>query len=169
MRVAYLPALTFLAIGVLGGSALATPEDYCAAYAVDFANAGSDDQAIWQKRFDNAGKDCLLQYATPTVIPPAVAAKVKQPAKVAIVAKVKPKPLPKPKQVVTPAGIKTKDVKKVAVAEVKVAAETRKPEPGTPAWIDYCTRKYVSFNPAKGTYLSKTGLERKCLVTNDFK
>jgi BA14K-like protein len=42
-------------------------------------------------------------------------------------------------------------------------------QPGSPAWVDYCKRKYVSFNEAKGIYLSKTGIERKCLVTADFK
>ncbi len=173
MRKAHLSAFTILAVVYFGGTALATPEDYCAAYAVDFANAGPDDQAIWQKRFDNAGKDCLAQYATPKpeaqvktkpkVKPAAVAVKIKKPAKVVAVPKVLAKPL------VTPAAIKTREVKKVAVAEVKIVAQSKKPEPGTPAWIDYCTRKYVSFDAAKGTYRSKTGTARKCLITNDFK
>lgn len=150
---------------------MATPDDYCAAYAVDFANAGPDDQAIWQKRFDNASRDCLAQYAAPKLeaqittkpkIKP-VAVKIKKPAKLVAVPKVLAKPI------VTPAAIKTKDVKKVAVAEVKIIPATKKPEPGTPAWIEYCTRKYVSFDAVKGTYLSKTGIARKCLITNDFK
>lgn len=173
MRMAYLPATTILAVILFGGTALATPEDYCAAYAVDFANVGPDDQALWQQRFDNASKDCLIQYATPKLEaqvktkpkakPAAVAVKIKKPAKAVAVAKVLAKPI------VTPAAIKTRDVKKVAAAEVKIVAQSKKPEPGTPAWIDYCTRKYVSFDAAKGTYRSKTGTARKCLITNDFK
>ena len=93
--------------------------------------------------------------------------KTKKPAKVVTVPKVLAKPIVTP--AVTPAAIKTRDVKKVAVAEVKIVTKNKKPEPGTPAWIAYCTRKYVSFDAAKGTYLSKTGTARKCLITNDFK
>ncbi len=177
MRMAYLPAYTFLALVLFVGPSVATPEDYCAAYAVDFANVGPDDQAIWQERFDNASKDCLIQYTTPKsppkleakvntklkVKPVAVAVKIKKPAKVVAVRKVLAKPI------VTPVAIKSKDVKKVAAAEVKIVSEVKKPAPGTPAWIEYCTRKYVSFDAAKGTYLSKTGLARKCLITADFK
>ena len=40
---------------------------------------------------------------------------------------------------------------------------------GTPEWNDYCTKKYTSFIPKTGMYLSKTGVARKCLVTPDFK
>ena len=42
-----------------------------------------------------------------------------------------------------------------------------KPLQGSPEWAAYCKKKYVSFNEAKGSYLSKTGIERKCLVTAD--
>jgi hypothetical protein len=38
--------------------------------------------------------------------------------------------------------------------------------PGSAAWVDYCSRKYASFDPATGTYKSYKGAERKCLVTN---
>jgi len=53
--------------------------------------------------------------------------------------------------------------------EQAAAAPAEKPVLGTPAWKAYCARKYVSFNPDKGTYQSKTGVERPCLVTSDFK
>jgi BA14K-like protein len=45
---------------------------------------------------------------------------------------------------------------------VKLKAE--KLVSGSPEWIDYCTQKYNSFNAKTGTYMSLTGVERKCLV-----
>lgn len=38
--------------------------------------------------------------------------------------------------------------------------------PGSSAWLDYCERKYASFNRDTGTYKSYKGVERKCLVTD---
>ncbi|MBL8791016.1 MAG: BA14K family protein [Rhizobiales bacterium] len=38
--------------------------------------------------------------------------------------------------------------------------------PGSAAWLDYCDRKYASFNRDTGTYKSYKGIERKCLVTD---
>jgi len=38
--------------------------------------------------------------------------------------------------------------------------------PGSSAWLDYCERKYASFNRGTGTYKSFKGVERKCLVTD---
>ena len=165
MRLAVLPVYLVLAWGGSYEIALATPEDYCAAYAVDFANAGPEDQGIWQRRFDNASNDCRAQYTAPKSEPVVAAVKAKKPAKVVAAAK----PKPKLKTVVTPASIKTKDVKKVAVEEIVVPAAAKKPVPGSPEWLDYCKRKYVSFDEKKGTYLSKSGIERKCLITADFK
>lgn len=45
-------------------------------------------------------------------------------------------------------------------------AEPGKLTPGSAAWLDYCERKYASFNRETGTYQSYKGVERKCLVTN---
>jgi hypothetical protein len=36
---------------------------------------------------------------------------------------------------------------------------------GSAAWNSYCAAKYTSFDKAKGTYLSLTGVVRKCVVT----
>lgn len=129
----------------------ATVADYCAAYARDFADHVEKQNPQWQHRYDNAEASCTLRFTTDE------------------------KPVVKTKQ-------KTKQVgdKKPATPKVVVATEPEtKPEPqqlakaapkllqGSPEWTDYCKKKYVSFNEAKGTYLSKTGIERKCLVTAD--
>ncbi|MBO0345351.1 BA14K family protein [Roseibium sp. CAU 1637] len=34
--------------------------------------------------------------------------------------------------------------------------------PGTPEWIAYCARKYRSFNPRTGTYVTYGGKVRRC-------
>lgn len=36
------------------------------------------------------------------------------------------------------------------------------PAPWTPAWYDYCARKFVSFDPASGTYQPYHGPRRLC-------
>jgi hypothetical protein len=36
--------------------------------------------------------------------------------------------------------------------------------PGSAAWIDYCSSKYRSFNPATGMYLAYSGQWRTCRV-----
>lgn len=51
-----------LALVASGSLARATPEDYCEAYAVDFANRVSRDDAAWAIRHDNSLRDCLAQY-----------------------------------------------------------------------------------------------------------
>ncbi|MCB1474650.1 MAG: BA14K family protein [Rhodobiaceae bacterium] len=33
---------------------------------------------------------------------------------------------------------------------------------GTPAWYDYCRRKYKTFDPHTGTYMSNRGYRRTC-------
>ena len=70
---------------------------------------------------------------------------------------------PAPKKVVTskptPKPEKSVDAKPASATLVA----------GTPEWNDYCTKKYTSFIPKTGMYLSKTGVARKCIVTPDFK
>jgi len=36
------------------------------------------------------------------------------------------------------------------------------PQPWSPAWYDYCSRKYVSFDPRSGTYQPYYGPRRFC-------
>jgi hypothetical protein len=130
---------------ILTSQAQATVGDYCAAYARDFADQIKQQEPLWQHRYAIAEKSCLLRFTSEE--PPI--AKVKQKTKSKLV--VKPKP---PAPAVTPQP-----------APEQVAKATAKPQPGSPEWTDYCKKKYVSFNEKKGTYLSKTGVERKCLVT----
>jgi BA14K-like protein len=115
---------------------------YCEAYAIDFANLSEKDDVQWQARREDALAACLLQYRD------------------------------------APAVVKTKRSKPATVAQKKPAkpivkdlpAEQKRPElkEGSPEWYDYCARKYTSFDRKSGNYLSKTGIERKCLVTADF-
>jgi hypothetical protein len=39
---------------------------------------------------------------------------------------------------------------------------TRAPPAGTQAWLDYCSAKYRSFDPASGLYLSYSGNYKPC-------
>ena len=165
MRIpAWFAAVLVLYAGFTADAALATPEDYCAAYAKDFANVGPADKSRWQQQFENAQKDCLFQYLTPQQESVAVAPVVKK--------TIKKRKAPKPKIVVEPVVIEqpqkqVADKAAAPVLEKKSTPLRERPQPGTPAWVDYCVNKYVSFNKEKGTYLSKTGVERKCLVTNN--
>jgi hypothetical protein len=109
---------------------------YCAAYARDFADALTKEKPMWQHKYDIAIQACL---GTP----------IQQPAQ-------------------TPIKIlKTTKPKKV---EVPIAAAEPAPKPtklvaGSEDWNTYCANKYTSFNPKTGTYMSKTGVERKCVIS----
>ena len=124
----------------------ANKADYCAAYARDFADARATDKSMWQHKYDIAQSSCL---ATPKPAPivKIAAPKPKAPEVVEIPPEPKPDPVPEP----------------------VVDKPTKKPrlilEPGSEAWNVYCGKKYTSFNPTTGTYKSRTGVERKCLVT----
>jgi hypothetical protein len=129
----------------------AAVEDYCRAYAQDIADQVDQQSPRWKTRFNNAEKSCLFRFTT--TIQPTVKAKPK-PKLVAIKKTVEPTPPPKPE-------LKPETETKV------VAKAVPQLEPGSTEWTDYCKKKYVSFDETKGTYLSKTGVERKCLVTAD--
>jgi BA14K-like protein len=127
--------------------ASASVADYCAAYARDQADVESQQNPKWQTRYDNSLKSCTEQYS---IRDDEVVVKSKpKPAIKPIVEKAKPKEPPK--------------------ATVKTVAPAIVPnlEIGSAKWLAYCKNKYVSFNESKGSYLSKTGIERKCLVTAD--
>jgi hypothetical protein len=138
-------------LGFCAVPAHAAIEDYCEAYAIDFANLERKDRERWQTRHDNAKSDCLLRYSAAA---PEPAAKPAEKPKSKAAEKPVPKPVAKPKL-----------PKPAPVVEEKVAAAIPKLKPGSPQWTAYCKKKYTSFNVAKGTYTSKTGIERKCLVT----
>jgi hypothetical protein len=168
-------AVFLVGLALLARPAQADVQDYCTAVARDFADLRPKDRDIWQQRYDGANSDCIEQFSAPA----AVAATAPKPRKKIAVAKPS-----KPEAVeIKPAPVDVKTKKKIRkpVAEVATvegataeptarAAGTRpKLTPGSPEWQDYCERKYTSFNREKGTYLSKTGVERKCLVTSEFK
>lgn len=136
--------------------ATADVADYCAAYARDHADQGPREKRIWQKRYDNALNTCGEQFSLQE--PATVAKKPQKP----VVKKVVEKPKPVAKSVAKP-----EPQPEPAVTEPKKVATLPKLKTGSPEWIKYCKSKYVSFDEAKGTYLSKTGVERKCLVTAD--
>jgi BA14K-like protein len=122
--------------------------DYCAAFARDYADMG-EKSTDWQRRHDDAQSSCITRFSAFAATP------VKAKPKLKVVAVAKP--------------IEAKsEPKKELPPETKIVAKSiPKLETGTAEWISYCKQKYVSFDEGKGTYLSKTGVERKCLVTAD--
>ena len=144
-------ATATLALITLAGTAHAAVPDYCAAYARDMADQWDKATPQWQLKFDNAEAACLGRYST-TAAAPAVKKKLKPPAPAA-----KPRPV-KP-------AVKEKAEVAAAVSPLQEPKVVPKLVAGSPEWIDYCRKKYVSFDEVKGTYQSKTGVERKCLVT----
>ena len=136
-------ALAMLVSGVFATHAAASSQSYCEIFAKDFADGRTTDVDLWQKSYHNAFNDCMNQY---TAAAPVAAAK-------------------KPLQQSTTVPLNPPETE-VSVATVK-AAEVVKPVlvPGSEAWNEYCAAKYVSFNPDTGTYNSRTGKERRCIVT----
>jgi hypothetical protein len=162
-------------LALLTQPAFADVQDYCAAVARDFADLRPKDRDIWQQRYDGANMDCIEQFSMTPVV---AAAPAKAKKKIAAVKPSKPEPV-----IVAATPIKENPKKKLkkpaaeiatvegATAEPTAKAASAKPKltPGSAEWLNYCERKYTSFDRAKGTYLSKTGVERKCLITADFK
>lgn len=154
-------------LATLPTAAQADVEDYCAAVARDFADLRPNDRDVWQRRYDDAARDCIADFSgttdlqNPQTVTKPASSKLKPPK----IAAVKPPKASKSKiekQKASP------DVAATADSAAKVAPTKSKILVGTPEWLDYCARKYTSFNREKGTYTSKTGVERKCLVTADF-
>ncbi len=145
----------------LASPALADKASYCQAYARDFSDQLAKDKVTWQHKYQIALDACLgspaksqtvaAAPAKPAPAPPAAkppvktqeAAKAPEPAKPAEVAAAEPKPAPKKETKEADGGL----------------------TPGSAAWNEYCARKYTSFNPKNGQYLSHTGVMRRCLYT----
>lgn len=128
--------------------AFADKTDYCAAYARDFADARTRDKPIWQHKYDIALQGCLTEPQRSEVVKPPASKPVAPKTKVVEI--IPPEP----------------EINPVVVKPV-VKAKFVRPVPGSEAWKTYCAQKYTSFNAKTGTYISKTGVERKCLVTNN--
>jgi hypothetical protein len=131
----------FVAMAFAGPQAFADAKSYCELSAKDFASAQTSDVDQWQKKYRSTYDDCMLQYS------------VAEPEPV-------PAVLPQKKSVV---AIKAPEEK--APAKVSVKPALKKMEQGSNEWNAYCEAKYTSFDKAKGTYLSRTGVVRRCLVT----
>lgn len=131
----------------------ASVADYCAAYARDFADLVKKQDPQWQRRYENAEKSCMFRFTSaekPTVI--------EKPKTKKVVSKKTPPPAP----AASPELYGDADPPSVKAVKVKPKLVA-----GSPEWNAYCKKKYVSFNAANGAYLSKSGKERKCLVTAD--
>jgi BA14K-like protein len=127
--------------------ASASKADYCSVYAHDFADGHSQDKAVWQHKYEIAMTDCLGETST------AENASAPHTKTVGKAKKVEQKL----------ASVTTKIVKQSQAASAGSATQT-KLQPGSEAWNNYCTNKYASFNAKTGTYTSKTGVNRKCVV-----
>lgn len=145
-----------MALWLAAPAAGAAPSDYCKAYAIDFADQTKRDTPFWQQRYTDAEKTCLKQFTF---------ADPEEKAKPAQVAKAKPKPRPVEAKV---------EAVEAAPEAVDISAAAVSPPPprkkqklvvGSVDWLDYCDRKYASFDREKGTYRSYSGVERKCRVT----
>jgi hypothetical protein len=178
MQVMRVVGFLVLLMAFWAAPAAADVQDYCAAVARDFADLRPQDRTIWQQRYDDSERDCIADFSTaPAETTTDVTTKPKEKLK-----KTKPIRIEAPMVAVAPEPEKKpkKKTKKAEVAEATTADATTeqtvavptakaKLAPGSSAWLDYCERKYTSFNRDKGTYRSKTGVERKCLVTADFR
>lgn len=188
-----MPVAALAVLAAAATAAHATPKDYCEAYARDFADRGPKEETAWAQRQAGAMKDCMLQFQPAASEPVEPAAPPKATRKVAKSQprKAKPQPiveaeivepLPEPAVIVAPdiAPPAKPDKKAVEPAKRKTlfakifkpkpdeiaVVKSGKPEPFSQAWLDYCDRKYASFNRDTGTYTSYKGIERKCLVTD---
>ena len=145
-------ALAVLASGIFAAPAFASTQSYCEIFAKDFADGRTTDVDLWQKSYRNAFNDCMNQYtaAAPQVAP-------KKPLQKDVQAPVKPPEV----------EVVAETSKRTLLKPPDPTAETSKPvlAPGSEAWNEYCAAKYVSFNPDTGTYNSRTGKERRCVVT----
>jgi BA14K-like protein len=72
---------------------------------------------------------------------------------------------PKPTIERVQAVAKKKPVAKIAEPTPAPVVQIASPVAGSADWNIYCANKYTSFNPKTGTYMSKTGVERKCVVS----
>lgn len=128
-------------------AAFASKADYCSAYAHDFANGQTQDKALWQHKYEIAMTDCLGDP------PAAEQVNITQTTTAVKTQKVEQKI----------ASVALKIVKPAKPAPTNTAIQ-KKLQPGSEAWNNYCTTKYASYNVKTGTYTSKTGVARKCVV-----
>jgi hypothetical protein len=134
------------AVAMLALPAQADSQAFCEIFAKDFADGRTSDVDQWQKLYRGSFADCQNQYAVKEASPP-----VEKPAAKKVVEN-----KPEEKKPVE------EKVKEKVLAQI---SEKPKLEPGSDAWNEYCAAKYTSFKKETGTYLSRTGKKRRCLVT----
>jgi BA14K-like protein len=140
MKIILAPTI-LLSLLFASAPAFADKAAYCKAYARDFADQSAADETQWQHKYQIANSACMAKHISPKPL-------VFRPARPPSTLPPKPAPI-----------VKAIEPKPVAVKPVALTA-------GSPEWNNYCAKKYVSFNAKTGTYKSKTGVERKCIVTN---
>lgn len=150
MRMYFLP---ILALVVSASAAQADSKSYCEIYAKDFASAKTSDVDQWQQMYRNSYSDCMQQYGASTTETPKAEGLQK------------PKPVAQKKRIATiKAPEKTAEPAVGDAAAQKTAANAAMQE-GSDEWNTYCAKKYVSFNKETGTYKSRTGKVRHCVVS----
>lgn len=136
MRIRHLFVCAFLSV-FFAAPALADKQSYCEVFGQDFANGKSPEVDLWESNFRNAFNDCMAQYSADGVV-------------------------------AAPAGkLAQKTAGKVMVVPARdFSRKKRVPilAQGTSAWINYCAEKYASFDAVTGTYRSRTGQRKPCLV-----
>jgi BA14K-like protein len=140
MRMIGMSVLAVLASFAFAVQSSANSQAYCELFAKDLADGRTTDIDLWQISYRNAFNDCMNQY---TAAAPAAAPKKQL-----------------QKQASVPLAAPETSEKAAAVVKPKL-----KLEPGTEAWNEYCAAKYKSFSPDTGNYMSHTGKERRCIVT----
>jgi BA14K-like protein len=131
-------------LGVLCASpAWADKPAYCAAYARDFADARAVDKNMWQHKYDISYQSCIGEQKP-------LIARIPEPIKTKPVAKI---------------VARVPEAKVEPVAAPAPAVRPSKPVPGSEDWNIYCANKYVSFDAKTGTYLSHTGVQRRCVAS----
>ena len=140
MRMIGMSVLAVLASFAFAVQSSANSQAYCEIFAKDLADGRTTDVDLWQISYRNAFNDCMNQY---TAAAPAAAPKKQL-----------------QKQASVPLAAPETSEKAAAVVKPKL-----KLEPGTEAWNEYCAAKYKSFSPDTGNYMSHTGKERRCIVT----
>jgi hypothetical protein len=123
-------------------SAMADPRSYCEAYARDAATARLSGSSILTGLRQQVAP-AAWQQAYDVALADCLASHAARPADA--------RPL---KRLVT-----SKPATAVASAGPLTA--------GSPAWIDYCSKKYVSFDAKTGLYTGLSGKKRPCLVTRN--
>lgn len=186
MRFSGCVVLSAVMISAMAGEAVADVKGYCRAYARNEANVHLAGRAVldlndatemsrqdWSQWNKQAFADCMAQYEPEQVAETPAEVPVEAPP----VVPAQPAPSQGKKAKSKPVDVKIADVKSATAKSknnskikslfdrTKTALATGKPgklAPGSAEWKAYCAKKYVSFDPDTGTYLSLNRQRRPC-------